>query len=123
MSVTFDTRLQFGEGGSCQCIEEVLHLGLRKFTADDPNQIIFACDEGRGSCNNKSGFVVNRASDQPYDFSLVLPSVTMSDSGVYYVEVGVQQPGLTLVRSLWKIFQLTVSPGEYLYNYSTYFIN
>ena len=111
MSVTFDTRLLFGEQGDCQCIEEVTVLRVRKFTADDPNQIVFFCDERR-SCHSKEGFVVRRGSEQPYDFSLVLQSVNMSSNGMYFVEVEVRQPGLSSVRKFWKIFQLTVSPGE-----------
>ena len=112
MSVTFDTRLQFGEQGSCQCIEEIQVLRVRK---DQSNARTFeyTCAETGSNCNNKSGFVVNRAgSEQPYDFSLVLSSVTMSDSGRYYVEVEVMEPGLTSVRRFWKIFQLSIGPGE-----------
>ena len=114
--VIFDTRLQFGEQGDCQCIEEVTLFRLRRNYPNVDSEIVFICDERAQNCVNKSGYVVRRETGQRlYDFSLVLPSADLSSSGRYYVEVEVKQPGqpgVTSVRRFWKIFELTVN-GRY----------
>ena len=112
--VIFDTRLQFGEQGDCECIEEVTLLRLRRNQFNDDDQITFFCDETTNNCVNKSGYVVRRETGQRlYNFSLVLPSADLSSSGRYYAEVEVKQPGVTSVRRFWKIFNLTINPGKY----------
>ena len=106
----FDTRLQFGQGGDCQCIEEVTLLRVRQGSAN--GELEFFCDWTRGNCNDKGGFVVRGAAagGLPYNFSLVLPSVTMSNRGMYYVEVEVKQPRVSTSRRFWKIINVTVNP-------------
>ena len=108
-NVELDTRLQFGRGGDCQCIEEVTLLRVRKIYFNGPPS--FGCDERREYCISNEEFVVSRGSEQPYNFSLVLLSVDVSSSTVYYVEVEVKQPGLGSRRRFWKIFLLN-EPGD-----------
>ena len=114
MNVPFDTRLLFGEQGDCHCIEEVTVLRVRKDRSNDVGTIVYSCDETRHNCNSTREFVVSRGSQKPYDFSLVLQSVEMSNSGMYFVEVEVKQPGLSSVRRFWKIFHLRIDPGEFI---------
>ena len=115
--VIFDTRLQFGDQGDCQCIEEVTLLRLRRNYPNVDSEIVFICDERNQNCVNKSGYIVIRQSGQRlYDFSLVLPSANLNSGGRYYMEVEVKQPGqpgVSTVRRFWKIFQLTINPGRY----------
>ena len=104
--VTLDTRLLFGERGYCQCIEDITLFRVRRAFDSPP---IFGCNEVVKNCNTSEGFIVSRGSEQPYDFSLMLTSVTMSS--IYYVEVEARQPGLGSRRRFWKIFDVTVYPG------------
>ena len=112
--VTLDTRLLFGERGYCQCIQEVTLLRVKRGSYS--SLPIFNCAEVGNNCNNTvingEEFIVERSlSGQPYDFSLVLPPVDMSS--IYYVEVEVMQPGVTSRPRFWKIFNVTVYPGEF----------
>ena len=103
-----DTRLLFDEGGDCQCIEEVTLLRVKKDSAESNPR--FFCNERNGNCSDKEEFVVRGASGLPYDFSYVLKSVDMSNSGRYYVEVEVMQPRVSSTRRFWKIINVTVNP-------------
>ena len=111
--VTFDIRLWYNRSGQCQCIEEVTLLRIKK--ENYSNSPIFNCDEVEENCQNKSGFIVERETateSTPYNFFLVLPSVTVSNSGMYFVEIEVKQPGFTATRRFWKIFQLIVNSAH-----------
>lgn len=117
-SILFDTRLGYRNGGSCGIEQDIRSLKLQKLEGvGTSNKKQVYCCNGYAAfpyCSNISRFSVSNQGTHKFDFQIMLSNLSLSDAGIYILEVEMFALGSLDLITTRKIFELTVyKPGMF----------